>query len=66
MPTPMTKDNTMPRLSELADRLARAIQRTGDEIGATEHQRIALRYAEATVRSELAEIARSTGGDGDA
>jgi hypothetical protein len=44
---------------ELANRLAKAIQDVRDEMGASEQQRIALAYAEATVRSELARLARS-------
>lgn len=38
----------------LADKIAAAMQRARDEIGATEQQRIAFAYAEAAMRSVLA------------
>lgn len=44
---------TPPAQVELVERVARAMQKARDEIGATEQQRIAFAYAEAAMRSAL-------------
>lgn len=72
MPTPMTKDNTMPRLSELAERVVDSI--IGATIDALDDMNGGQgRYQEDAAQSRATAIeivtaalrARSTGGDGD-
>lgn len=41
------------RVEAVENRLAKAIQKVRDEIGATEHQRVAFAYAEAAMRAEF-------------
>lgn len=63
--SPMTPDKVSSVSEELENRIAAAMQKAREDIGATAEQRVAFAYAEAAMRSALRSSAPRTSEDAE-